>query len=182
MSRNEKRRDAPAVNAGSMADIAFLLLIFFLVTTTILEDQGILVRLPQWDDDPVKAPLNEDNVLTVKINSLNQVYMEGEVVTLEQIRKQTKQFITNSGQLPNRPEKPSKAIVSIQHDRGTEYDTYLQVYNEIKGAYNELWDDSSLRTFNKPFAELKGAKQEAIKKEIPLVISEAEPTIFFEEQ
>jgi len=181
MYRSRSRRDAPAINAGSMADIAFLLLIFFLVTTNILEDKGILVRLPIWENEPPEPEdVNSNNVFTVKINGANEIYAEGKVLGVQKIKEEAKLFITNPLQLPNRPTNPSNAVVSLQHDRGTKYETYLQVYNELKRAYNELWEEKALALYNKSFVDLPIAMQKNIRKEIPLVISEAEPTVFLD--
>lgn len=169
-------RQSEPVNAGSMADIAFLLLIFFLVTATIIEDQGIYVKLPPWDDIPVELQVNENNVLSVLVNSQNQLLVEGEVTSIEQLKELTKRFIANPDNDPNKPPSPKKAVVSIMNDRGTEYGTYLMVYNEIKAAYRELWDDAARNNYRKTYGELPAAHQKSIRDEIPLVISEAEPT------
>lgn len=176
MSRKNDRRERSEVNAGSMADIAFLLLIFFLVTTTIMEDQGIRVRLPQWEANPPRTPVNQDNVLSVKVNAENAILLEREEVELKSIREQTKQFIMNPEKRKDRPGSPKNAIVSLQNDRGTSYSRYLEVYNEIKAAYNELWDDAALKRFGRSYTELDDIERVDVRKDIPLVISEAEPT------
>lgn len=172
-----RKRLESSINAGSMADIAFLLLIFFLVTTTILEDQGIAVRLPVWAEDITASPLADRNVLSVKINATNQLMVEGEEIALDQLREQTKEFIINPNQRKDLAEKPTKAVVSLQNDRGTNYEAYLSVYNELKAAYNELWSDLSRRKFGIPYSEdMPTAMKKAVRSEIPFVLSEAEPT------
>lgn len=176
MLNKKTARKSEPINAGSMADIAFLLLIFFLVTATIIEDQGIYVKLPPWDDIPVEIPVNENNVLSVYVNDQNQLLVEGEVASVDQLREMVKVFITNPGKDPKKPSSPQKAVISIINDRGTAYEIYLSIYNEIKAAYRELWDAQAQKNFNKSYGELPTAHQKSIRDDIPLVISEAEPT------
>ena len=168
------------INAGSMADIAFLLLIFFLVTTTIAEDSGILVKLPPWsEEEPDITQLKERNVYAVLVNAQNQLLVRGQVMDIDKLRENTKEFIGNPKQRPDYAEKPARAIISLKNDRGTSYGTYLEVYNELKGAYNELWDDLSRKNYGKPYSDdMPFAERKAIKEEIPFVLSEAEPTNF----
>ena len=175
MFNKKTRRSNQSINAGSMADIAFLLLIFFLVTTTITEDQGIAVRLPPWEEDPVKMTLNEKNVLSVHINVKNELLVEGDITSVTHLRELTKLFIANPLKDPNKPATPKKAIVSIVSDRGTSYSTFLGVYNEIKAAYSELWDAASRENYGESYHQITSAQQKSIRNEIPLVISEAEP-------
>ena len=171
------------INAGSMADIAFLLLIFFLVTTTIAEDKGILVLLPPWsDEEPDITQLKERNVFSVLVNAQNELLVRDEPMKVGRLREAAKEFIKNPQRLANMAEAPNKAIISLKNDRGTEYSTYLDVYNELKGAYDELWDEESQKRYAKPFSDdMPLAERKAIKKEIPMVLSEAEPTNFGEE-
>jgi biopolymer transport protein ExbD len=171
------------INAGSMADIAFLLLIFFLVTTTIAEDKGILVKLPPWsEEEPDITKLKERNVFAVLVNAQNQLLVRGEPADIAQLRHRAMEFIANPQNRPDLAEKPTKAIISLKNDRGTEYKTYLEVYNELKGAYNELWDELSRQKFGIPYSEdMAFAYKKAIRDEIPFVLSEAEPTAFGEE-
>ncbi|WP_235299149.1 ExbD/TolR family protein [Portibacter marinus] len=177
------RRKPPEINASSMADIAFLLLIFFLVTTTIVEDKGVLVRLPPWSDEPPEnLKMNTRNVYSVLVNAENQLLVRGEPASLETLKENTKIFISNPQRLENMAEDPKKAIVSLRNDRGTNYETYLTVYNELKAAYNELRDEMANRRHGKDFEFLTRDQQRVIASELPLVISEAEPTNFGEEQ
>jgi biopolymer transport protein ExbD len=176
------RRESPAVNASSMADIAFLLLIFFLVTTTIDTDKGIRVKLPPWSDikpDPLK--LKTRNVFSVLVNKDNQLLVRGELVDEADLREKAKEFILNPQGLDNLAEAPDKAIISLKNDRGTEYDAFLTVYNELKAAYNEIWNEKAEAKFGRPYADLDANAQKVIRDEVPLVISEAEPTEFGEE-
>ena len=181
MARSSRMKNE--VNAGSMADIAFLLLIFFLVTTTIAEDKGIRVKLPPWsEEEPDITQLKKRNVYAVLVNAQNQLLVRGEPMSVSRLREGAKEFIANPLKLENMAEKPSRAIISLKNDRGTNYETYLEVYNELKAAYDELWDELSLRKYNVNYSEeMPKAMRNAIKKEIPMVLSEAEPTAFGEE-
>jgi biopolymer transport protein ExbD len=177
-----KYSNAPEINAGSMADIAFLLLIFFLVTTTISEDKGILVKLPAIIDVPPPiSDVNKRNIMNIMINSQNVVSLRNENTEIKNIKSRVKEFITNPLQNPDLAIKPDKAIVSLKNDRGTKYDTYIFVYNEIKAAYHELWEEAAKRKFDKNFLELSLSRQKEIKDLIPMLISESEPTAFGDE-
>jgi len=180
--KSTKDRLSNEVNAGSMADIAFLLLIFFLVTTTIAEDKGVLVKLPPWsNEEPDIAKLNERNVYSILVNADDQLLVRGEPKNLRDLRADTKNFIINPEKRSDMAERPDKAIVSLKNDRGTHYNIYLEVYNEIKAAYNELRDEEAYRRHGKAFEFLTKNDARAIRAAIPLVISEAEPTAFGEE-
>jgi biopolymer transport protein ExbD len=180
---SSRSRMSNEINAGSMADIAFLLLIFFLVTTTIAEDKGILVKLPPWSDEkPDITQLKTRNVYSVLVNAQNMLLVRGEEMDIDDLRDNAKEFIANPTRREDLSEAPNKAIISLKNDRGTSYRTYLEVYNELKAAYFELWDELSRRKYGIPYSEdMSAAQQKAIKGEIPFVISEAEPTSFGEE-
>ena len=159
------------VNASSMADIAFLLLVFFLVTTVIETEKGIGVKLPAWENiEPPLVPSR--NVFSVKINYANQLLIEGELFPVEKLRQRTKEFIMNPAMRLDLASSPNAAVVSLQNDRTTNYLTYVSVYNELKGAYNELWEEEAQRLHQLPFLKLSRSKQKAIRDRIPLVISE----------
>ena len=177
-----KNRMSNEINAGSMADIAFLLLIFFLVTTQISEDRGILVKLPPWSNEPPPdLKLNSRNVWSVLVNANNDLLVRGTPTDLKELRQKTKDFISNPRKEEDKADAPSKAIVSLKNDRGTKYGTYLEVYNELQAAYNELWDEAASKKFGKEYELLSSAQKKEIRDEIPLVLSEAEPTNFGEE-
>ena len=160
-----------------MADIAFLLLIFFLVTTTIDVDKGVLVKLPPWsEDEPEIEKMKTRNVYSVLVNADNQLLVRGEPQSISTLRANAKEFIMNPNKRDDMAEKPTKAIISIKNDRGTSYKTYLEVYNELKAAYNELREESANRQYGKSFEFLTKELRKKIRSEIPLVISEAEPT------
>lgn len=180
--KSSKDRLSNEINAGSMADIAFLLLIFFLVTTTIVSDKGVLVKLPPWsEEEPDIAKLNERNVYSILVNAGNQLLVRGEPTDIKGLREDTKNFIMNPENRPDMSESPDKAIVSLKNDRGTKYQTYLEVYNEIMAAYNELRDEESMKRHGKEFEFITRDQQKAIRTFIPLIISEAEPTAYGEE-
>jgi biopolymer transport protein ExbD len=146
----KKKRPAPEINASSMADIAFLLLIFFLVTTEIATDEGINITLPPYTDaPPPPVESNDRNTLAVNINSRDQIQVEEELTEVRELRELTKRFINNNGADPGMSDSPLEAIVSFKGDRGTSYDMYINVYNELRGAYNELRDEASKRKFGK---------------------------------
>lgn len=166
------------VNAGSMADIAFLLLIFFLVTTTIDVDKGITVKLPPWTDEPITQDVIKRNVLSVKVNRNNELLVRGEVLPISILKDRTIEFILNPKQRTDMPRNPRVAVVSLQNDRETSYETYISVYNELKAAYNQIRQEEALKRYGKAYDNLNREEQKTIRKDIPLVISEAEPTDF----
>ena len=173
-----KRRGLQEINAGSMADIAFLLLIFFLVTTTMDVDSGIARKLPPMPEEEMQeddSQINAKNIYVVLINTNNQLLVEGELMDISQLREGAKRFINNNGIDPNLSENPDKAIISLQNDRGTEYKTYIQVQNELAAAYNELRNDAALNKFGKRYIDLNKVDRKEIRKMYPQKISEAEP-------
>lgn len=188
-----KKRTPPEINAGSMADIAFLLLIFFLVTTTMDVDTGLQRMLPPPlpPDMPEPPEIKQRNVFVVLVNANNQLLVEGDWLDIRNLRKRAKEFIANPADKPDLPEKEmkeipffgmypvSKQVISLQNDRGTSYETYIRVQNELAAAYNELRNELALSKFGKTYDELVrlGDKEkiDAIKAIYPQRISEAEP-------
>jgi len=154
-----------------------------LVATTIDQDKGILVKLPPWsEEEPDITQLKKRNVFSVLVNKDNQLLVRGELAQVGDLRERAKEFILNPQRLENLSERPNKAIISLKNDRGTNYETYLAVYNELLGAYNELWDEESRKTHGQPYSDdLDIEIRRAIKGKIPMVLSEAEPTAFGEE-
>jgi len=174
-------RQIPEINAGSMADIAFLLLVFFLVTTTIQTDSGLQVTLPQWmdelpDDLPIK---NSRNVLEVVVNGANQLLVEGEPgFPVENLKEKTIRFLLNNGADPSMSDSPRAAVISLQNDDATAYSTYLEVYNELQAAYNTIWESEAQRRFGRPYKTLEKEDRMAIREDYPKALSEAEPSRF----
>jgi len=148
------KRAAPEVNAGSMADIAFLLLIFFLVTTTIETDSGLNRKLPPMDEQEQEdIIIRQRNIFTVVVNKYNQLLVEEEPTELKDLRQMAVAFLDNGGvqgeeacdfcqgeKDPASSDNPQKAIISLKNDRETSYKVYVAVQNELVAAYNELRD------------------------------------------
>tara|TARA_B100001113_G_C21041828_1_gene592703 strand:- start:416 stop:964 length:549 start_codon:yes stop_codon:yes gene_type:complete len=172
-----RRRGLPEINAGSMADIAFLLLIFFLVTTTMDQDTGIARKLPPMPEEEQEKPpeIKAKNIYVVLINSNNQLLVEGDWTEISQLKDGAKKFINNNGIDPKSSDSPQKAIISLQNDRGTEYKTYIRVQNELAAAYNELRNEAALNKFGERYIDLNKTQQKDIRKMYPQKISEAEP-------
>ncbi len=172
------------LNASSMADIAFLLLVFFLVTTTMNPDTGITVKLPPWsEDDAEEVKLNKRNVFAVLVNANNDLLVRGEPEEVSSLRERAKEFISNPTGRADLAEAPNKAIISLKNDRGTKYETYLMVYNELKAAYRELWDTECQRLYGVPYSdELTTEKKKAVRSKFPFILSEAEPSAYGEEE
>lgn len=186
-----KKRKVPMMNASSSADIAFMLLLFFLMTSSMDTDKGLPRRLPP----PVpKEQKNQDvdvkkrNLLVVLISSANQILCGGEYIDIKQLKAKVKDFIENPYNSEHLPEKvevdvpyfgnmlvTKSHVVSLQNDRGTSYQMYIDVQNELAAAYNDLRNDVSAKKFGKLFAELDEDQQAAVIQIYPQKISEAEP-------
>lgn len=187
----KKKRKVPGLNASSTADISFILLIFFLVTTSMDTDTGLARRLPpppENENSEAEIDVKERNVLNVKVNSLGQIMVNGDLLDIAQLCDRAKEFVKNENNDPNLPEKHAKNIpllgmcavtdkhvISVQTDRGTSYNVYFQIQNELVRAYNELRDELSKAKFGKLYANLTEEQQEAIRGYYPQKISEAEP-------
>ena len=171
-------RKLQEINAGSMADIAFLLLIFFLVTTTMDVDTGIARKLPPMPEDEQiedDSQIHARNIYVVLVNSNNQLLVEGVPMNISQLKDGAKDFIDNNGLNPELSDNPEKAIISLQNDRGTSYKTYIQVQNELTAAYNELRNTAALSEFGSRYYDLPKNQKKTIRKKYPQKISEAEP-------
>lgn len=162
----------PEINSGSMADIAFLLLIFFLVATTIDQDKGLLRRLPRIVELP-KLDVRKRNVLAVYVNANNLLMVNNAALEINDLAKVVKGFVSNNGKKGHWSESPQTAVVSIKASKGTDYKTYIAVQNEIARAYRELRDSLSQKKFGKLFSELKNKQEiKQIKSLLPMNISE----------
>jgi biopolymer transport protein ExbD len=175
-----KRRDIPEVNAGSMADIAFLLLVFFLVTTTMDTPQGLQVALPPISEEPPEdSKQKKREVLEVLLNSGDQLLVEGSPLSIGRLKQKTVDHLTNEGRNPTLSTTSTKAIVSLKNDRGTSYDMYVQVYDRLTAAYSEVRNEYSMREYGKRYDKLDPIREKeeikAVKKKYPKKLSEAEP-------
>lgn len=185
------KRSAPEINAGSMADIAFLLLIFFLVTTTMDVDSGITRKLPPpVDIDDDQADVKDRNVLKILVNSHDMLLVDGKPGNIDDLKDKTKDFMAvhhNNEKYPEVKEIEveelggrkiwvSKGIISLKNDRGTSYDMYIQVQNELARAFNEMKDEMSANIYSVKYKQLiEKDKIKVINKLVPVRVSEAEP-------
>lgn len=161
-----RRKGAPEVNAGSMADIAFLLLIFFLVTTTIETDAGLDRMLPPIEPPEDNVIIKQKNIFTVNINKNGQLLVEDELMELKDLRNAAMAFLENGAdgtcnyckgrKNPESSDNPDKAIISLKNDRETKYSTYITVQNELVGAYNDLRNREAQRLFGRDFTDMEG--------------------------
>ncbi len=172
-----------------MADIAFLLLIFFLVTTTMNVDTGLARMLPPMPENDAKTEqdVNKRNILTVLVSKSDRLLVGGMPMEVSMLREKAKEFIANPTDDPNKPEKKiedveyfgpvgvTKGVISLQNDRGTSYRMYMLVQNELVAAYNELRNELARTKFGKDYDDLAEDEQKAVQKVYPLRISEAEP-------
>ena len=185
-------KKVPQINASSMADISFLLLIFFLVTTSMDVNQGLARRLPAPippDQKVEDKDINKRNLLVVKINSANQLMVQGQLMDVKQLREKAKEFIKNENDndyLPKLFEEDFGApigvqrytkdhVISVQNDVDTQYQAYLDVQNELVAAYNELREECAQKYFHKSYNKLDEDQQKQVQKVYPQKISEAEP-------
>ncbi|MBQ8224979.1 MAG: biopolymer transporter ExbD [Bacteroides sp.] len=194
----KKKREVPEVNSSSTADIAFLLLIFFLVTTSMDTDRGLARRLPPPPEPNQKIDdmkLKERNVLTVFLNMNDQLMCGDDYVEVDEIRAKAKEFVKNEANDDHMPEKhlvnvpffgdmmvTEKHVISLRCDRGSSYKEYLAVQNELVAAYNELRDEAAQAKWGKNYVDLSEDQQDAIRKIYPQNISEAEPKKYGEKK
>jgi biopolymer transport protein ExbD len=191
------RRGLQEINAGSMADIAFLLLIFFLVATTMDIDTGISRLLPPMPEEEQEddQEIRERNVFVVLINKDDQLFVEREIVDISELKEMTKEFFLNPDDDPDLSEKRpmtvdffgdvmvSKGVISLRNDIGTSYGKYIAVQNELAAAVNELRNEICMSEFGKKYEDLDPLNEteseliEAVKDVFPMAISEAEPRV-----
>ena len=183
-------KKTPEINSSSTADIAFLLLCYFLMTSTMGEDSGLQRRLPPMPNENQEVQdqkINRRNIIVVKINSQDRLLAGSDAIDVSLLKDRIKDFLTNPTDDPNLPEKEvkdiegfgaypvSKGVISLQNDRGTSYQAYIAVQNELVKAINELRDDFSKRYYGKVYTQLTEEQQKIAREAIPQNISEAEP-------
>ena len=182
-----KSRVTQPINASSMADIAFLLLIFFIIATTIDLDQGIMRKLPPDSDEKIKSS-KKRNTFVVLINQNNEIFVQDNTMNISRLRNAAKKFISNPYNEENLPEiietdipligkifVTKNHVISLQNDRGTSYASYLAVQNELTAAYNELREELSLKYFKTGYEDLDDVRKRSVEEVYPLRISEANP-------
>ena len=182
-------KEVPEINAGSMADIAFLLLIFFLVTTTMDVDTGITRKLPPpVEDEEDIIDYKDRNIFKILVSNSDRLMVEGSVSDISTLKEDVKEFMMNPSRSEKLPEmdtrfiehlgdiEVSKGIVSLKNDRGTSYEMYIKVQNELTAAFAELRDEVSMRYYGVKFSKLINQdRRKAVQTAIPIAISEAEP-------
>lgn len=181
-------KKTPEINATSTADIAFLLLIFFLVSTTMDVDSGLFRRLPPMAPENQAPPkYAKRNILEILVNRDDQLAVESKLIDISELKEKAKEFILNPQNKDNLPEKVSrdvplfgkvevsKGIISLQSDRGTSYKMYIAVQDELTAAYNEIRDMVAMKQWGKKYSEISEDQQEAVRQIVPTAISEAEP-------
>lgn len=177
-----RKTGSAEVSTSSMADIAFLLLTFFLMTTVIKNEKGLTLMLPQWSDVQIRSEIHQRNVFAIQINSANEFLIEGEPrSSLEGLTAEIKKFILNNDVDPSLSVNPEEAVVSLKTDRGTSQQAFIEMLDVIQAAYYEIYAGRAGIT-SKAFRELdlndKEQKQiyDAAREGIPMNISMAEPT------
>jgi biopolymer transport protein ExbD len=182
-------RNVPEIPTASMADIAFMLLIFFLVATTMDVDSGLSRILPPMPDEEQKddQQIRDRDVFQVRVNARDMLLVEGQPEEIQNLRARAKEFIANPMDEAHLPRKIaeeveffgevpiSQQVISLQNDRGTSYGMYIMVQNELTGAYNELRNELSRERFGRLYDQLNTDEQAAVRKIYPMRISEAEP-------
>ncbi len=192
------KRKVPEINSSSTADIAFLLLIFFLITTSMDTDRGLARQLPpppEKDQKVDDAKLKERNVLQVFLNLNDQLMCDNDYIGINELRGKAKEFIANPNNDEAKPEKitknvpffgntqvTDKHVISLRCDRGSSYKAYIAVQNELVAAYNELRDELAQDKWQKNYADLDEDQQKAIREIYPQKISEAEPKKYGEKK
>ncbi|MDR1372376.1 MAG: biopolymer transporter ExbD [Dysgonamonadaceae bacterium] len=171
------KRNITSINATSSADIAFILLLFFLLTGTLNPDEGIFRELlPDTSTARLKKKqdIEKRDLLTFTITADNKILMENEPVSIPEIRRSAKIFISNPEKLENLPRNAADAVISLEVSRQTNYDTYLTVFGELSAAYNELRNELAGERFGKMFERLTEEQQNTVREEYPIRITEKE--------
>ena len=181
-----RKKTVPEVNAGSMADIAFLLLIFFLVTAAIPKDYGISRKLPKIcpPGEICDSRIKQHNILRISVNENHKIMLNEDVIAITELKDKVKAFIDNNGdgscdycngdKLKSASDNPSKAIISLQNTKLTTYGTFIEVQDELTNAYYALRDAYSNNVLKKPSDKLSKDEIGILRKVYPLILSEAE--------
>lgn len=176
----KKPKLEPKISAGSMADIAFLLLIFFLVSTNLLQDKGLMLQLPP-DVPPIDTQIKDRNLFKVLINSKNEYLIEGNVRSdLSGVAGEVKRFVLNPSSKPSLAERPDKAIISIKTQRGAKYASFIAALDIVKESYYQIYGERVGLT-SEQFRKLNRNKPKEYqlylkgKENLPMNISIAEP-------
>lgn len=178
LRRKNVHRLPNEINAGSMADIAFLLLIFFLVSTQISDEKGLNVKLPRWSDTPAKnVIIDPRNLLIINLNDQNQIFINEKITSVKDLKTIAENFIQNYGKEPSLSISPDKAVISIKTSSNSNYENYTQIYNELLFAYNDIRNNISLKKFNEGFSTLEENQKNEIRQMIPILISDADQDI-----
>lgn len=178
MFKNKRERDDAEVPGSSLADIAFLLLIFFLLVTTIDVDTGIgLVLPPKPEEDVEPPPIKERNLLNILVNANGEVLLDEEPTPISEVKQSVKDFVDNNGESSDLSESPDKAVISIKTDRQTQYSIYIDMLDEVMGAYQELREQASQENLGVSYEDLEddSEEQDQINDMYPKKISIAEP-------
>ena len=183
-------KKTPEINGSSMADISFMVLIFFLMVTTMDQEKGLSRRLPPMPTEDQKVEdqkVNRRNIIIVRINMNDRIFAGNEAIDISQLKDKIVEFLTNPNDDPNLPEREvkdiegfgqypvSKGVISLQNDRGTTYSKYIEVQNELVRAVNEIRDEFAMQNFGKKYIKLSEEQQQICRDCIPQNISEAEP-------
>lgn len=172
----KKQREGAEVPGSSLADIAFLLLIFFLLVTTIDVDTGIGMVLPPKPEENVEPPpVKERNMLKILVNAQGMVLMDEKPTAIPEVKEKVMDFVNNRGQDPELSESPDKAIVSLKTDQQTPYSVYIDMLDEVMGAYEELRNREAQQQFGKSYDQLSESQQKVVADVYPKKISIAEP-------
>lgn len=172
INKKKQNRDAKIPDSG-MSDIVFLLLLFFLVSTTIDVDTGIGIVLPEYQENPDDSvvPISKDRLVAILVNENGDVMMNGEPMALPRVKEKLMEKIQSKIGLP----KNKKLVVSVKTDRRTNYNLYVQTLDQARMAYSEVRDAYSQTNFGSAFADLQEEQANIVKDEIPMTISIAEP-------
>ena len=163
MFRKRERRKVPILNTTSTADISFMLLIFFLVASSMDLDKGLSRQLPAIDKTKTPPAVDSRKVMRIVIDAENQVTLDGKAITMKELLQRTTQFIQTNGK---------EHLIQLQSDRNASYETYLHVQNQLVAAYNTLRNQRSLNLFGKEFELCSYEQQKQITDEVPMRISE----------